>query len=165
MTVFITIHIGKNRSLLPEILRRHSQLPIEVARDQCTFGKGIYVAPPDRHLIIGPSTISLSSGPRENHTRPAIDPMFRSAAQHHGSSVIGVLLTGHLYDGMNGIYDIHAHGGTTIVQDPADAEVPEIPANALRRLSPDHVLSLAQIPGVIGEIIRHGADHERKLRS
>lgn len=165
MTVFITIHIGKNRSLLPEILRWHSPLPIEAARDQCAFGKGIYIAPPDRHLLIGPSTISLSLGPRENHTRPAIDPMFRSAAQHHGSRVIGVLLTGHLYDGMNGIYDIHACGGTTIVQDPSDAEVPDIPINALSRLSPDHVLPLSQIPRVIGEIVRHGAVHERKLRS
>jgi two-component system chemotaxis response regulator CheB len=153
VAVFITIHIGKNRSLLPEILGRHTQIPIKPAQDQCAFGRGIYVAPPDRHLIIEPSTISLSPGPKENHARPAIDPMFRSAARHHGSRVIGVLLTGHLNDGMNGLYEIHARGGTTIVQDPADAEVPDIPLNALGRLTPDHVLPLSQIPSAIAEIV------------
>lgn len=165
VTVFVTLHIGKNRSLMPEILGRHARIPVETAQDQCAFGRCIYIAPPDRHLLVGPSTISLSSGPKENHTRPAIDPMFRSIARHHGSAAIGVLLTGHLNDGMNGIYEIQARGGTTIVQDPADAEVPDIPSNALRRLTPDYVLPLSKIPSAIEGIVRHGADHERKLRS
>ena len=95
--------------------------------------------------------MELSAGPAENHTRPAIDPMFRSAARNHGSSVIGVLLTGYLYDGMNGLYDIHKAGGTTIVQDPVDAEVPDIPRNALARLQPNYVLPLMEIPDAIAE--------------
>ena len=121
VSVFITLHIGKNRSLIPDILNWDSRLRAAFAEHQKTFGRGIYVAPPDRHLIIGATTTFLSAGPKENHTRPAIDPMFRSAARHHGDNVIGLLLTGHLYDGANGLYEIHRCGGTTIVQDPTDA--------------------------------------------
>jgi two-component system chemotaxis response regulator CheB len=77
--------------------------------------------------------------------------MFRSAAANHGARVIGVLLTGHLQDGMYGLYDIHHHGGRTIVQHPDDAEVPEIPLNALRQLSPDHLLPVSKIPNAIAQ--------------
>jgi two-component system chemotaxis response regulator CheB len=149
VSVFITLHIGKNRSVLPKILNWDSPLHVAFAEHQKTFGRAVYVAPPDRHLIIGETTMFLSTGPKENHTRPAIDPMFRSAAMHHGSRIIGVLLTGHLYDGMNGLYEIHKSGGTTIVQDPTDAEVPDIPRNAIRRLKPDHIVPLADVPNVI----------------
>jgi len=151
VSVFITIHTGKHRNRMPDILNWDSRLPVRFAEHQKTFGIGIYIAPPDRHLIVGHSATFLSNGPKENHTRPAIDPMFRSAARHHGSHVIGVLLTGHLYDGMNGLYEIDRAGGTTIVQDPEDAEVSEIPRNALARLQPDHVLPLMEIPNAIFE--------------
>src|SRR5262249_16246238 len=139
-------------------------LPAKFAEHQRGFGKGIYIAPPDRHLLIGTTTTLLSAGPTENHARPAIDPMFRSAAIHHGARVIGVLLTGYLYDGMNGLYDIHRSGGTTIVQDPSDAEVSEIPRNAIARLRPDHVLSLMKIPNAIAEHLG-GQQSRMEIRS
>jgi two-component system chemotaxis response regulator CheB len=150
-SIFITLHTGKNRSFMPDILNWHSSLSARFAEHQKPFGRGVYIAPPDRHLIIRHNTTALSSGPKENHTRPAIDPMFRSAAQHHGPRVIGILLTGYLFDGMNGLYDVHRHGGTTIVQDPMDAEVPEIPLNALARLRPNYVLPLGEIPKAVAE--------------
>jgi two-component system chemotaxis response regulator CheB len=124
---------------------------VQFAEHGKLFSRGIYVAPPDRHLLIGATRTYLSAGPKENHTRPAIDPMFRSAAANHGARVIGVLLTGHLQDGMYGLYDIHHHGGRTIVQHPDDAEVPEIPLNALRQLSPDHLLPVSKIPNAIAQ--------------
>ena len=136
---------------MPDILNWDSRLPAAFAQHQTSYGRGIYIAPPDRHLIVGNGTVLLSTGPTENHARPAIDPMFRSAARSHGSDVIGVLLTGYLNDGVNGLYEIQRLGGTTIVQDPADAEVPEIPRNALARLQPDHVLPLAEITKAISE--------------
>jgi two-component system chemotaxis response regulator CheB len=151
VSVFITIHTGNNRNRMPDILNWNSRLPVGFAEHHKEFGRGIYLAPPDRHLIVGNGTMLLSAGPKENHTRPAIDPMFRSAARSHGSDVIGVLLTGYLYDGVNGLYEIQRLGGTTIVQDPADAEVPEIPRHALARLQPDHVLPLAKITKAISE--------------
>ena len=151
VSVFITLHTGKNRSLIADILSRYSSITACVAEHQKPFGRGVYIAPPDRHLLIGHTTTFLSSGPTENHTRPAIDPMFRSAAHHHGSRVIAILLTGYLFDGMNGLHEVQRHGGTTIVQDPTDAEVPDIPLNALARLRPDYVLPLVKIPSAIAE--------------
>jgi len=151
VSVFITIHTGKHRNWMPDILNWDSRLRVRFAEHQESFGSGIYMAPPDRHLIVGHTKTSLSPGPTENHTRPAIDPMFRSAARNHDGRVIGVLLTGYLYDGMNGLCEIHRLGGTTIVQDPVDAEVPEIPRYALARLQPDRVLPLAEIPNAISE--------------
>lgn len=158
LSVFVTIHTGKSRSLLPQILKRSCRFPVHFAEHGKVFTTGIYIAPPDRHLIVEATTMSLSAGPRENHTRPAIDPMFRSAALHHGSQVIGILLTGYLQDGMNGLHEVGARGGCTIVQDPTDAEVPEIPLNALRRIKPDYVLPLTKIPMAIAERLKEAAD-------
>ena len=150
---------------MPDILNGISRLPAQFAEHQQNFERGIYIAPPDRHLIVGKTTTALSAGPTENHARPAIDPMFRSAARNHGSRVIGVLLTGYLYDGINGLYEIHRVGGTTIVQDPLDAEVPEIPRNALARLKPDRVLPLTQIPDAISEqLITERRSSDRRSR-
>jgi two-component system, chemotaxis family, protein-glutamate methylesterase/glutaminase len=168
VSVFITIHTGKNRSLMPDILNHSTPMHATFAEHQKIFRSGtIYVAPPDRHLVIGHTSTFLSAGPKENHTRPAIDPMFRSAAQHHGRNVIGVLLTGYLFDGANGLFDIQQCGGTTIVQDPINAEVPEIPQNALLRLKPDYVVPLADIPMLIDQHLLqqkgakvHGGGHD-----
>jgi two-component system, chemotaxis family, protein-glutamate methylesterase/glutaminase len=158
MSVFVTIHTGRSPNHLPDLLAWASPLPVRFARDGDTIAKGIYIAPPDRHLIIGVGKTFLSAGPRENYARPAIDPMFRSAAEHHGGDVIGILLTGYLHDGASGLYEIHRAGGRTIVQDPRDAEVPEIPLHALDRLVPDHVLPLSKIPSAISqELQRRGA--------
>jgi two-component system chemotaxis response regulator CheB len=160
LSVFITIHTGNNRSVLPDILNRNSRLPVQFAEHDMPFGRGVYIAPPDHHLLIGTTSTFLSRGPKENHVRPAIDPMFRSAASQHNARVIGVLLTGHLYDGMNGLYDVHRHGGRTIVQDPSEAEAPEIPLNALRRLRPNYVLPLSQIPNAIAKELEQSIDAE-----
>jgi len=163
VSVFITIHTGRNVNVMPDILYPVSPLPVRFAEHNRPYGRGVYVAPPDRHLIVGSTATLLSTGPKENHTRPAIDPMFRTAARHHGSRVIGVLLTGHLYDGMNGLYEIQQSGGTTIVQDPADAEVPESPRNALTRLQPEYVVPLDEIPNVIAQELQRKT--AKKLRS
>jgi two-component system chemotaxis response regulator CheB len=171
VSVFITIHVGKNRSLMPDILNHSSPMHTTFAEHQKMFSRGtIYVAPPDRHLIIGHTSMFLSPGPKENHTRPAIDPMFRSAAQHHGPKVIGVLLTGHLFDGVNGLYEVQQCGGTAIVQDPMDAEIPEMPRNALSRLKPDYVVPLTELPNVIEQLLngkqgakRYGGGNESPI--
>lgn len=158
VSVFITLHIGIHRSTLPNILSWDSSLPVQFADDDQTFSRVVYVAPPDRHLLIGATKTFLGAGPKENHSRPAIDPMFRSAATHHGTRVIGVLLTGHMQDGMNGLYDVRQRGGCTIVQHPDDAAVPEIPLNALRRLSPDYLLPVSKIPDAIAQQLETAGD-------
>jgi two-component system chemotaxis response regulator CheB len=153
-SIFITIHIGRRQSRLPELLRADCPLPVTHARDRELIERGhVYIAPPDRHLCVESMYIRLSHGPRENWTRPAIDPMFRSAAHNHAPALVGVLLTGHLSDGVNGLHEIHRRGCCTIVQDPDEAVSPEMPRNAVRRMTPDYVLPLRKIPAAIGNCL------------
>jgi two-component system chemotaxis response regulator CheB len=105
----------------------------------------IYVAPPDHHLLLTPENLELSRGPRENHARPAIDPLFRSAALEWGARAIGLVLTGHLDDGTAGLGAIKACGGQAIVQDPDDALAPSMPASALANVEVDHCVPLDEV--------------------
>src|SRR3954454_10492779 len=121
--------------VLPEILDRVSRLVAIHPRDGERIKAGrIYVAPPDYHLILEPGRLRVTKGPRENRFRPAIDPLFRSAAQVFGPGAIGVLLTGSLDDGTAGLWAVKQLGGVAIVQDPRDALFPGMPQNAI-----DHV--------------------------
>jgi len=152
-------------SLVAGILERAGRLPAHDAIDGERLEPGrIYVAPPDQHLLIEPGHLRLSRGPRENLSRPAIDPLFRSGAQVYGPAAIGVVLTGDLDDGAAGLDTIRRLGGVTIVQDPQDAQAPSMPAHALRHGPVDYCLALEDIPGVlVDEVARYVApDADRK---
>ncbi len=131
--VFVVLHMSAGAtSALPAILSRHSRLPaVHPQSGDATQRGKIYVAPPDHHLVLEPGRVLLSSGPRENRVRPAIDVLFRSAGVAYGSRVIGVVLTGYLDDGAAGLLAIKRHGGVAVVQDPDDAQCPGMPAAAL----------------------------------
>jgi two-component system, chemotaxis family, protein-glutamate methylesterase/glutaminase len=103
------------------------------------------VAPPDFHLTVSEGVIRLSHGPLEHNNRPAIDALFSSAAQVYGERVIGVLLSGMLKDGVEGLKEIKKHGGLAIVQDPAEARFPEMPGNALAEIEVDYCLPVTKI--------------------
>jgi two-component system chemotaxis response regulator CheB len=105
------------------------------------------LAPPDLHLVVHDGRVQLSSGPHENRARPAIDPMFRSAAAEYGPRVVGVVLSGLLDDGADGLIAIQRAGGRAIVQDPAEAQFPDMPQAALRHAEVDEVLPAAAIAG------------------
>src|SRR5262245_55839289 len=111
--VFVVLHIPAGTpSLLADILSRDGLLPASQARDGEPIRTGrIYVAPPDFHMQLRDGHVELKRGPRENHVRPAIDPLFRSAARSHGRRVIAVVLTGHLYDGTAGLMAVRSTGG------------------------------------------------------
>lgn len=155
-SVFVVIHTPPNAmSRLPEILGRAGQLPAGHGRagEKTETGR-ISVAPPDQHLLVRPGRIELMRGPRENHSRPAIDPLFRSAARVYGPRVIGVLLSGALSDGAAGLLAVKARGGLVMIQDPAEAIVSSMPRNALELVEADHVLPAARIGSEIVQLVR-----------
>lgn len=153
-SIFIVMHSGPDSpGILDRILQRSSELPAVAATDKEKIQTGsIYVAPPDQHMLIEPGKICLSRGPKENRFRPAIDPLFRSAAQVYGPSVIGVILTGGLDDGTAGLWSVKQLGGTAVVQDPNDALFPSMPINALRYVNVDYTVPLAQIAPLLVEL-------------
>ncbi len=157
--VFIVLHVGSHKSELPFLLDRIGGLPAKHAEDSDPIEDGqIYIAPPDHHMVIQKGRISLTKGPRENWARPAIDPLFRSAADCYGRQVIGVILTGALNDGTAGLYQVAQVGGVTIVQDPADAINPSMPQSALAHVEVDHCLPLAGIaPLLVGLVDQQSA--------
>ncbi len=148
--VFIVLHIGPHQSRLAAMLGRLSVFPAAVAAHGQPIRPGtIHVAPPDRHLLLDHRTMLLSRGPRENWTRPAIDPLFRSAAQSFGRRAIGVVLTGRGNDGTAGLIEIVRRGGKAIVQDPGESPAPQMPSSAIRHVDIDRWLPLSDIPEVL----------------
>lgn len=154
--VLITSHLWPHQpSYLPEILARATSLPIARAQNGETVRKGrVYMAVPDRHLMLAGNRIRLTRGPRENHARPSIDVLFRSCASSLGSKAIGTVLTGELDDGTAGLWTIKDTRGQAIVQSPEDAEFPSMPRSALEHVVADYVTSLADMPAVFLQAIR-----------
>lgn len=136
-------------------LRRGTALECKLAESGERFRPGvIYVARPDMHLLVKGAVTIVTKGARENRYRPAIDPLFRSAAVSHGTRVIGVILTGMLDDGTAGLDAIRRCGGITVVQDPKDAAFPEMPASALQRGAVDHVTTIAAMGALLERLVR-----------
>ncbi|WP_157994731.1 chemotaxis protein CheB [Cupriavidus agavae] len=127
-SVFIVMHIGRG----PVVFQRFFPVSHPVDEETIVVGK-VYVAPPDKHMLVGRGQVLLSNASKEHFTRPAADPLFRSAAVNHGKNVVGVVLTGCLEDGAAGLQVIRACGGYTIVQDPATCVAPGMPTAVLRR--------------------------------
>ncbi|USX12859.1 chemotaxis protein CheB [Oxalobacteraceae bacterium OTU3CAMAD1] len=142
-TLLIVTHIGARRSALAEILAKDSVLPVRDARDGAPVAAGVVLlAPADYHMLVSEdgSTVRLHHGAKENHARPAIDPLFRSVAVAYGKQAIGVILTGYLDDGAAGLQAIKSLGGCAIVQDPADAAAASMPSMALASVAVDMML-------------------------
>lgn len=158
--ICVVLHIpAQSHSYLPQILSRNSALPAAHAEDGEPLAHGrIYVAPPDRHLLIERGRVRLSRGPKENRTRPAVDPLFRSAALAYGPRVIGIVLTGALDDGTSGLFAVKECGGVAIVQNPKDALIPSMPMSALEYVDVDHCVTLSEMPALLMRLVREPAD-------
>lgn len=162
-SILVTIHLPSYaHSTLDGILSRSGPLPASFAVEGERLKKAhIYIAPPDRHLLLDGDCLSLGSGPRENSTRPAIDPMLRSAAVCCGARTVGVVLTGTLSDGASGLWAVRQCGGLAVVQDPKNAAFSEMPLTALNRAKPDHVVRLADMPALLESLAHEPAGEPR----
>jgi hypothetical protein len=166
--IFIVVHTKTEaNSLLAEILSRSAPVPVVFAEHGARIKRGsIVVAPPDHHLLVMKSRIILNTGPKENGFRPAVDPLFRTAARAHGAAVMGVILSGALDDGSYGLRLVKEHGGLAVVQDPNEATHPGMPLSAMRVVSADHVLRAADIGRLISQsrstAVQGGAEMARR---
>lgn len=153
--IFVVLHLApESTSVLPEILMRAGSLPACHPKDGEPIRPGrIYVAPPDHHLVIEDGKVRVSHGPRENRHRPAVDPLFRSAARSYGPRVIGVVLTGSLDDGTAGILAIKKRGGIAIVQEPAEAFCGDMPRSAMDAAPVDYVAPIDRIPELLQQLV------------
>jgi len=152
--VFVVLHIPPYaRSALPQLLTRAGPLPAVHPTDQQTFEPGhIYIAPPDYHMLVANEHIHLVQGPKENRTRPAIDPLFRTAARTYGPRVVGVVLTGMLDDGTAGLLSIKHRGGVAVVQDPLEALFSDMPQSASTYVDIDYLLPLHEMGALLADL-------------
>ena len=153
--VAVVLHVPPdNPSVLPRILARSGALPCDSPRDRQRLEPGrVYVARPDHHLLIRRGHFRVTRGPRENGFRPAVDPLFRTAALAYGPRVIGVVLSGNLDDGTVGLAMVQRHGGVTMVQDPADANYPGMPASAIAHVHVNHIAPASEIADLLTQLV------------
>jgi two-component system chemotaxis response regulator CheB len=158
-SLFVVHHFPAHSvSALPNILRRVAHLSVVTAMDgECVQRGCIYVGRPDRHLLLAPGRLRVTRGPREHGNRPALDPLFRTAARSYGTRVIGVILSGTLDDGAVGLHAIKSAGGIAVVQDPEQASYPGMPRSALARVQVDHVAPANELGALIDRLVRQPA--------
>lgn len=165
--ILVVQHISADATgnVLLEALNKLGNLKCEHAVNGKKLKNGyLYLAPSDHHLMIGEDErILVTKGAQENRSRPAIDPLFRSAAVAYSSKVIGILLTGYLDDGTAGMIAIKRCGGTCIVQDPADAEYPDMPQNALNQIAPDYCLPLLEMGGLLYHLLAKNPGKKKSI--
>ncbi len=154
--VLVVQHLAPSAD--PEIfatrLGQHTKLHCQIAQQgQRLLPGNLYMAPPDRHLLVRAGEILISKGPHENGYRPAADTMFRSVAVAYGARAIGVVLTGMLHDGTAGLEFIKRCGGQAVVQDPRDAEFASMPESALRHVAVDYTVPLHEMGALLTRLV------------
>ncbi len=155
--IFIVNHMGADTTGdgLVAALNKSGGLTCEHAHNEQPFQEGhMYLAPSDQHILLVKGKILVTKGARENRYRPAIDPLFRSAAVAYGNRVIGIVLTGYLDDGTSGMIAIKRCGGICIVQDPLDAAYPDMPQSVIRNVGADYCLPIAEMGMLLSDLVR-----------
>lgn len=153
--LFVVLHVPPHHpSFLPKILQLETAMPVAHADDGEAIQNGrVYIAPPNRHLLIESGHLHLGAGPRENRARPAINALFRSAALAYGPRVVGVVLSGSLDDGTAGLWEIKRRGGVAVVQAPEDAEHKQMPASAIANVHVDYQVPIKEMGNVLKSLV------------
>lgn len=155
--ILVVQHISADATgnVLLDALNKNSKLKCSHAKTGTKLKSGhLYLAPSDHHLMIDDDeTILITKGAQENRSRPAIDPLFRSAAVVFGNRIIGIILTGYLDDGTVGLKAVKRCGGVCIVQDPRDADYPDMPKNALNQVKADYCLPISEMGGLLNRLL------------
>lgn len=161
-SILIVSHLSPHYpTYLPKILSNAGALPVTHPHNGEQIKSGhVYLAPPDHHMVVRHGRLYLRQGPKENFARPAIDPLFRSAALAYGSQLVGIILTGAQNDGTSGLWAIKECGGMTIVQDPEDAYFPNMPQSALDKVKVDYCLPVTEIAPVLVRLANDMAGEE-----
>ena len=157
--VVVVQHLDpRHRTVLAEVIGRHTSLPVKLAEADETINAGvIYVAPPDHHLLVNaPGSLSLTHTALVHFVRPSADLLFESVAGAYGPGVIACVLTGTGSDGAMGVRAVKARGGTVIAEDPATAEFRSMPEAAIATGDVDFVLPLQEIASVVVRLIDPG---------
>jgi two-component system, chemotaxis family, protein-glutamate methylesterase/glutaminase len=153
---FVVIHLSRKGvgDVLFQRLQKHCSINCKLATNDEPIKKGsVYLAPPDNHLLLDKGKILIGKGAPENRWRPSINNLFRSAAASYNSRVIGIILTGLLDDGTAGMAAIKRSGGITIVQNPNEADYPDMPVSVLENMDVDYVESLSNMGELLSGII------------
>lgn len=160
--VLIVLHTSPHGGgRLVEVLRRQARLPVQYAREGEAIRPGhVFVAPPDFHLMVDEGVLRLSREATEHFTRPAVDPLFRTAAAAYRNWVIGVVLSGAGSDGTLGLVAVKRRGGVAVVQDPEEAATPSMPGYAVRHIAVDHVLPSEEIASTLDRLAREPVSRE-----
>ncbi|QMW06235.1 chemotaxis protein CheB [Spirosoma foliorum] len=158
--IFIVWHMAPTvQGVMPQALRKLTTFPVAHAvSNELIRMNRIYIAPPDHHLLLENDHVRLTHGPKENRFRPAIDPLFRSAAYAYGNRVIGVILSGALDDGTAGLWTIKEYGGMALVQDPKEAPVSAMPESAIRQVTIDAIAPIAQLATLLVQLVGQEVD-------
>ncbi|MCO5948048.1 chemotaxis protein CheB [Mucilaginibacter flavidus] len=155
--VLIVMHISPDATgdVLLNALNKYGKLKCAHAvHGEAVKAGNVYLAPSDHHLLLEKEgLLHVTKGAQENRSRPGIDPLFRSAAVAFGNRVTGIILTGYLDDGTAGMIAIRRCGGTCIVQDPNEADYPDMPKNALNQLQMDYCVSIAEMGGILVKLV------------
>lgn len=154
--ILVVVHTPPDSpGALPQVVARRSRLLVHNAIDGAPLQPAhVYMAPPGFHLQVEDGRMRLRGGPTENRHRPAIDPLFRSAAHWYGPAAVGIILSGYLDDGSGGLFRIKQAGGVAIVQDPEDALVGDMPRNAAERTEPDYSVPIRELAPLMIELAK-----------
>lgn len=148
LPILTVVHRQRNvASSLPSILAKYTTMKVKEVDDKEEIRAGtVYIAPPNYHVLVEKDrTLSLDVSEDVHFARPSIDILFESAALVYKEKLLGILLTGANSDGSDGLKTIAEMGGTTIVQDPVEAQVDTMPKSALAKMKVDHIFTVYEI--------------------